>query len=276
MKYKSTADITIDYLNDLIAENQFCDITIQDPKNYPKGKTYDLFAMLAIKKAMENFLRGCPRRNANDPDTEKDIFAYIYIKLAYWANYDYLAREINSSKSKIKNLYAGDFLNDVSGLEGIMVSKSGVCSGFAETLRNLLAEQGIEAKYISGYTKRDENGDRVGHAWNQVKLDGRWFNCDITTDRSFITQDLIAPMFLKSNYEFSNYLKFSSDISTKIEAATKSLSNQSQEILIRRHKSKIVEELFPKDDGRISKKNGFIRKLSERLSEMRRSQRGEE
>ena len=46
MKYESTARISIETINDLIAENYVYDITIQDPKNYPEGKKYDIFILL--------------------------------------------------------------------------------------------------------------------------------------------------------------------------------------------------------------------------------------
>ena len=276
MKYESTARISIETINDLIAENYVYDITIQDPKNYPEGKKYDIFILLSVKRAIEKFLKGCPYREPNNPNTEKEIFTYIYTKLAYWANYDELAREINHYTPEFKSLYARDFLDSASGLDGIMVGKSGVCSGFAETLRNLLAERGIEAKYVTGWTKgKNGEGDRTGHAWNQVRLDGEWYNCDITCDRKFILEGLTAPKFLKSNAEFSNYFNYPSGRNVSVEKATKSISAQTQSILIGKFQPQIINEMNPKEDDRKKKKKGFLKTISEKLKARKGSERGD-
>ena len=276
MKYESTAGISIETINDLIAENCVYEITIQDEKNYPQGNTYDIFVLLSIKRQMEKFLKGCPYKDFRNPNTEKEIFAYIYTKLAYWASYDDLARDVNSYKPEFKTLYASDYLQSASNLEGVMIGKSGLCSGFAETLRNLLAERGIESKFVSGWKKEEKgSGDSVGHAWNQVKLDGQWYNCDITCDRKFITQGLIAPKFLKSNSEFSNYYKYPERISANIEKTGSSVSAQIQGNLISKFHSQIIEELSPKDDDKKKKRKGFLKSISEKLKSLKGSEKGD-
>ena len=78
MKINSTAELSLEYINDLIADNIVFEITIQDPKNYPQGKTYDIFNILSIKRQMVEFLKDCPHKDANNPNSEKEIFAYIY------------------------------------------------------------------------------------------------------------------------------------------------------------------------------------------------------
>lgn len=276
MKYESTARLSLEAINDLIAENYIYDITIQDPNNYPEGKTYDIFALLSVKRAIIKFLEGCPYREAGNPNTEKEIFAYIYTKLAYWATYDELASEVIDYKPEFKALYAADYLKSASGLEGVMIGRNGVCSSFAESLRNLLAERGIEAKYVTGWTK-GENGEnnRAGHAWNQVKLDGEWYNCDITCDRKFILEGLVAPKFLKSNADFSNYYRYPSGRNVKIEKATKSISSQGQDYLIGKFQSQIVSEMFPKDDEKKKRKKGFLESISEKLKSRKGSEKGE-
>ena len=272
MVIESTANISIETLNDLIAGGYIYEITIKDSENYPGGKTYDIFAFLSSKRIMQEFLSGCPACNPNNPNSEKEIFAYIYTKLAYWAEYDDLARDINHSSNVFK-LYASDYVSGAAGIDSILIGRRGLCSGFAETLRNLLAEKGIQAKFVSGW-KRDSDGNPTneGHAWNQVKLDGEWFNCDITCDRSFILQDLIAPRFLKSNHEFPNYMKYSSNITPKIEKATRSISDSEQTSLIHKYQSRIEYEMQPKAPQK--KKKGFMKKLSEKLKSKRTSQKG--
>ena len=55
-----------------------------------------------------------------------------------------------------------------------------VCNGYAELFRLMTAEVGIEAKDVSGYGNIGL-GDQH-HRWSQVKIDGKWYNVDLTWD----------------------------------------------------------------------------------------------
>jgi len=272
MKIKSTADISIETLNDMIADSREFDIIVQDGANYPAGKKYDVFEMLDIKREIKKFLKGCPKRDPSNPNSEKEIFTYIYTKLAYLVEYDSLAKDIKTDASKSFLMYSMDYLQESAGLNGAMCKRYALCSGFAEALRNLLAEKGIEAKYMSGRKKVVNNSlDEKGHAWNQVRLDGVWYNCDITHDRDFIISERPAPCFLKSNYEFADYSKYPVDISPKIEGATKSVPLEEQTRLINFYREIVLAELYEASlQGK--KKPGFIRTLLEKLGLKKQSE----
>ena len=275
MIIESTAKISIETINDLIAECRVFDLTIKDEENYPKGKTYDIFVLLSIKRRFQEFLKGCPDRNPNNPNSEKEIFSYIYTKLAHYATYDEVARDANQSNAAFR-AYASDYLDGASGIDGVMIGRCGLCSGFAETLRNLLAEKGIKAKYVTGWKKNaDGSPSTHGHAWNQVKLDGEWFNCDITVDRRFIVEGLVAPNFLKSNHDFVNYLRYPTNLSTTLEKATRSLTNNEQSALINNYHTRVVQELAEQDEKNKPKKKGFFKSISEKLKAKKISQRGD-
>lgn len=53
---------------------------------------------------------------------------------------------------------------------------STVCEGYAKAFQLLLNACNIENIYVVG------NGNGSGHAWNQVKIDGNWYNVDLTWD----------------------------------------------------------------------------------------------
>ena len=59
-----------------------------------------------------------------------------------------------------------------------------VCQGNAEIIRNLCAEYGIQASSIRG---KGIDGD--GHAWNQVQLDGIWYDDDFTLYQAFLAKN---------------------------------------------------------------------------------------
>ena len=54
-----------------------------------------------------------------------------------------------------------------------LIRGNAVCMGNAEIIRNLAAEFGIESICVRGM----HDG---GHSWNQVKLDGIWYDDDFT------------------------------------------------------------------------------------------------
>lgn len=57
---------------------------------------------------------------------------------------------------------------------GALEKKIAVCSGYAKMFRVLAITAGLECTYITGDTPYGY------HAWNQVKVDGKWYNIDVT------------------------------------------------------------------------------------------------
>lgn len=57
------------------------------------------------------------------------------------------------------------------------------CEGYAKTMQYLCDLSGIESMVIVG---SNESGD--SHAWNVVKVDGKWYNLDTTWDDPILTQ----------------------------------------------------------------------------------------
>ena len=56
-----------------------------------------------------------------------------------------------------------------------------VCEGYAKAFQLLLNASGIECIFVGGIAYVSENNSGA-HAWNQVKLDGKWYNVDVTWD----------------------------------------------------------------------------------------------
>lgn len=57
---------------------------------------------------------------------------------------------------------------------GVLCLKSGVCSGYAYAYRLILAAYGIDCKFVESAS--------MNHAWNLVKLNGKWYHVDVTWD----------------------------------------------------------------------------------------------
>lgn len=86
-------------------------------------------------------------------------------------------------------------------LVGALLNGECVCAGYAEAFRNLLACCQIEARYIGAENKKKEE---AGHAWNQAKLDGEWFDFDVTWDADRIVKEEEPKYCFKSDEEFGH------------------------------------------------------------------------
>ena len=87
--------------------------------------------------------------------------------------------------------------------DGVLSSGRAVCQGYAETFQVFMDILEIECELVSGTA---DNGFTVGgHAWNQVKVDGSWYNIDVTWDDPVYTyngvrrQHTVYDYFLISN-----------------------------------------------------------------------------
>lgn len=196
-EFKNISEISIEQVKKLKAQKVNY-ISFEDENDYPEGRMYAPDDVIEIKKAIKEFLKGMPEFDKKDPDYEKKVFTYIYVKLALSVKYDTLATRIMGKSGYALNETKGAYVNSAACMYGALVNKQAICSGFSDALRNILAEVGIRAKYISGGP--NEQGEK--HAWNQVCLDGQWFNCDVTNDAAFLKKGLIAKYFLVSDADY--------------------------------------------------------------------------
>ncbi len=80
-----------------------------------------------------------------------------------------------------------------------------MCEGYAKILQQVLKCAGIDCKYISGIGRQWwdlEKTEGEPHGWNQVKIDGVWYNCDLTWDASRIKENRPLEYCLQSDEEF--------------------------------------------------------------------------
>jgi len=78
--------------------------------------------------------------------------------------------------------YAEDFTQaEKSTAYGALVEGSASCEGYARAMQLLLDLQGIDCCIVTG-DATNAAGESVGHAWNQVRIDGEWYHLDATWD----------------------------------------------------------------------------------------------
>ena len=90
----------------------------------------------------------------------------VHDALVDGTEYDFEAAEADDSSHDAFNVY------------GALVRKKAVCTGYAQSVKMLLNRLGIECHTVVGKSKN------AGHMWNQVRIDGQWYNLDATWDDS--------------------------------------------------------------------------------------------
>jgi hypothetical protein len=95
-------------------------------------------------------------------DYQKEIALHDYI--IQHASYDDLNYRKNTVPAESYTPY------------GILIRGIGVCSGYAYTMKYLCDKAGLESIVVSG------KGDGGDHAWNIIKVEGKYYHVDATWD----------------------------------------------------------------------------------------------
>lgn len=86
---------------------------------------------------------------------------------------------------------------------GGLVTGKVVCEGYARTLQYLLQRTGIQAIFVGG-DALFSNGSTVPHAWNIVRVDGKYYAIDATWNDGISGSDFVGyNYFLKSDATMS-------------------------------------------------------------------------
>lgn len=169
------------------ADKQF----VYSPETYKK----------MLKVMDEKF--GDLKNNKNLTDLEK---ATIVLKRFENIKYDFNALKItdlNNPKAHTSRSMQDPLLNN-----------SGICAGYSDLFKNTMSYLGIESREIRGYVRGGYNPNALAgqpnHAWNQVKLDNKWYNLDITAimlEKSILEPNKKHPYLFTSDKDLSTKRK---------------------------------------------------------------------
>ncbi|MGN1433015.1 MAG: transglutaminase domain-containing protein [Ruminococcus sp.] len=121
-----------------------------DPDRLKKAKE-------KFNKTVDKIVDGAPK---NATDYELELYANDY--LVDNCVYDKEAAETEELEGHENDAY------------GALVEKKAVCEGYSRAFQLLCNRLGVDCINISG------TADGEGHAWNNVKLDGEWYEVDVT------------------------------------------------------------------------------------------------
>lgn len=110
----------------------------------------------------------------------------------------YIGKKASSDKAAVRGIYVwltNNITYDVKSFmrgrpvesepEAVLANKIAVCHGYSRLFKALCDEMGIQSEIIPGYSRGYGNEKRkrfqnTDHAWNAVKLEGRWYLLDAT------------------------------------------------------------------------------------------------
>lgn len=230
---KNASELSVEQLDEFQEAFSLSSIKVDDPaQSLSKQQTipYDVDTYRNCRSTIDELLQGI-ELDIDDPDKEKKVFGKVIKRLADHMSYDYESlkkekeeeqqaiEEINKQldeegiKGFQKSIAAMTRLNAMRenrdsrtsvicrNMEGGLINNTCVCAGYAEIVRNVFACCGIDSKYVSGPNTRTMES---GHAWNQIKLDGQWYNLDLTWDRDSIVDGKQTEYTLKSDRDFGH------------------------------------------------------------------------
>lgn len=91
------------------------------------------------------------------------------------AVYDYLTENVSYDTVHKNN----DYHTLKSTAYGALINHSATCQGYAVSAYRLLMELGVDCRVIRG-NAINPAGEEVYHAWNEVRIDGEYYNIDAT------------------------------------------------------------------------------------------------
>ncbi|MDD5277748.1 MAG: TerD family protein [Methylovulum sp.] len=99
-------------------------------------------------------------------DYEKELALHDY--LVKNVVYDYESLSIPNPPQEIYSAY------------GALINRKAVCSGYANAMKLLLDKCGIECLIVSGNSNIPDTDNSIGHAWNIVKINNKFYHLDVT------------------------------------------------------------------------------------------------
>ena len=104
---------------------------------------------------------------------DKDMTEFDKVK----AIHDWLVRNVSYDVDGIKS---GSVPESSYTAEGLFDTRKAVCDGYSKAFELMAGLAGLSACRVTGTANNGYSMEK--HAWNQVKVDGEWYNIDVTWD----------------------------------------------------------------------------------------------
>lgn len=145
--------------------------------DYKMLDKHALMAPAALYDSVEDLVKYLVKPAANDAEKARVIYRWITKNIAYDTD----------------SYFGGERKDNTA--EGVLKSGLSVCEGYANLFYKMSLKAGIECIKISGYSKGygytpgSRFSGKTDHAWNAVKIDGKWLLIDSTWGAGYIDKD---------------------------------------------------------------------------------------
>ena len=136
--------------------------------------------------------------NIGDKESELEkISSEILKKAPDGDDYD-KALYIHDTIAELCEYVSGENREYSSTVYGCLAEKKANCEGYAKSFSYLAGKLGLVSVLVTGMTDKGES-----HAWNQVQIDGNWYNVDTTWDDMELSGEIRHLYFLCDDSMFS-------------------------------------------------------------------------
>ena len=88
-----------------------------------------------------------------------------------------------------------DYTLNSKTMYDLLINGKGTCGSYALSFKDAMDKLGIECTVVLT--------DDLSHCWNQIKIDGKWYNVDVTWDENYsINGTADSTLFRKSDSYF--------------------------------------------------------------------------
>lgn len=189
-------DISLSELSKLKKQFNVEYISVRDLYGFDDAYQLSIDLIYKYKKAIQKLTDGINDEFLKgQQDREKVIFGILIPRILENTKYSLNAQEEYEKKSKTIRFGKPTYNHISNEMLGLIKGKC-VCRGYAGIVRDVFRSVGISVNVITGMS------EYVGHAWNQIKLDGEWYNIDVTWDREYILREGKSYWLLKDDYIF--------------------------------------------------------------------------
>lgn len=215
------------------------------PIEHENGLNFNLYSiddLIQIKSRIQELKKQIKLPPEQDKHRQKKIYAQIIRVLSENIEYDYWGAGTNKDKyERLTGKSYDEYIKENAGrdknitdledrnLVGLIRGMA-VCQGNAEIIRNIASGFGIQSICVRG-----KNNDGAGHIWNQVKLDGIWYDDDFTYYQTTLARGnfdkcgafLMGQVKGISITEYNKYKAY-----TKVNTVGKNLTQGDREFLL--------------------------------------------
>jgi hypothetical protein len=114
------------------------------------------------------------------------------------AIYFWITHNIRYDVGMLKSNYR--YTNPQELIDDVLAKRKGVCSNYSALFNACCQSVGIESYVIDGYIRQNGKLYLIGHSWNAVKIDNRFYNIDATWDAGHVTDGKFTQQFRDANF----------------------------------------------------------------------------